>query len=208
MEMKSRTHILLATRWNTLLLFWCLWLCAVLLACSQQKASSSAVPTLSAASPLPSAAPDVAVQTLEGDTVRLSSVYAKQPLVLLVYRGVGCPMCVMNLQKLSQYAARIRGYGWNVVALSNDSPQDNREALARSSLDSGFVQSGGFEILLYSDIHHRAMEQFQCYRRDLDTERHGIFLIDQRGTLRFAAIDRRPFEDYEQLMDSLRAIRF
>ncbi len=192
---------------NVLLLLCCFGFCTTLLGCFQQKASSSTATNHSSALLLP-IVPDVTMRTIEGDTVRLSSAYAKQPLVLLVYRGVGCPMCVMNLQKLSQYAARIRGYGWNVVALSNDSPQDNREAIARPSLDSGFVQSGGFDIPLYSDTHHQAMEQLQCYRRDLDTERHGIFLIDQRGVLRFSAIDRRPFEDYEQLMDSLRAMRF
>jgi peroxiredoxin len=149
----------------------------------------------------------VQMRDTQGRAVALSSLYKQRPLLLAVYLGSGCPMCVMNLKNLSQRAERVRSYGWQIVALSNDTPEENRAALTRNSLDSSYVQAGGaFEIDLYSDSNHVAMEVLGCYRRALDTERHGVFLIDQQGVVRFAAIDRRPFEDYEQLFDSIRAI--
>jgi peroxiredoxin len=155
----------------------------------------------------PYSLPAVQMRDTQGRTLYLSSLYKQRPLVLSVYLGSGCPMCLMNLQRLSQQATRVRSYGWQVVALSNDTPEENRAALTRNSLDRSYVQAGGvFEIDLYSDSNHVAMEVLGCYRRALDTERHGVFLIDQHGVVRFAAIDRRPFEDYEQLFDSIRAI--
>jgi peroxiredoxin len=150
---------------------------------------------------------DLLVRDVDGRSVQLAALYARRPLLLSVYRGVGCPMCVMNLKQLSQRADRIRSYGWDIAALSNDAPDDNRQALQQQSLDSSYVQPGGaFAIPLYSDSDHVVMERLECYRRSLDTERHGLFLIDTQGVVRFSAIDRRPFERYDALMDTLRTL--
>jgi peroxiredoxin len=151
--------------------------------------------------------PDVLVRTVKGDTVRLSSLYRQAPILLSVYLGVGCPMCVMSMKQLSQHAYRIKSYGWNVVALSNDTPEDNQVALEKPNFDSSFVQEGrAFAIELLSDSDHIAMESLGCYRRKLDTERHGMFLIDREGYIRFEAIDRRPYEQWQILIDSMRAL--
>jgi peroxiredoxin len=153
-------------------------------------------------------APDVLVRTVQGDTVRLSTLYKQAPVLLSVYLGVGCPMCVMSMKQLSQHAYRFKSYGWQVVGLSNDAPEDNRTALDTPNLDSSFIQPGGkFEIELLSDSDHRAMEALGCYRRSLDTERHGMFLIDTTGVIWFERIDRRPFQDWAMLTDSMKAIR-
>lgn len=151
--------------------------------------------------------PDVLVRTIKGDTVRLSTYYKQAPVLLSVYLGVGCPMCVMSMKQLSQHAHRIKTYGWNVVALSNDAPEDNAIALEKPNLDSSFVQVGGnFAIELLSDSDHVAMEALGCYRRNLSTERHGMFLIDREGFIRFQAIDRRPYEQWQVLIDSMKAL--
>jgi peroxiredoxin len=140
--------------------------------------------------------------------IQLSMLYSTKPLLLTVYLGTDCPMCVMNLRNLSQRVERIHAYGWDVAALSNDAPEENQAAVKRSRInDDSFAHGGSaFAVPLYSDTDHHAMERLGCYRRAVDTERHGIFLIDTRGMVRFAAVDRRPFEQYDVLMDSLRAI--
>jgi peroxiredoxin len=179
-----------------------LWI--LLSACAGDK-----TPAYDASARVGNFAPDVALQTLDGDTVRLSQLYKKSPLILSVYLGVGCPMCVMTLKQLSQHAYRFRSYGWNVVAFSADAPEENRAALASPNLDSGFVQPGGdFEVELFSDQNRQAMEAFGCYRRELDTERHGLFLIDTAGVIRFEYVHRRPFQDWNLLTDTLRRIYF
>lgn len=153
--------------------------------------------------------PDVLIRTVKGDTVRLSALYKQSPVLLSVYLGVGCPMCVMSMKQLSQHAYRFKSYGWNVVGLSNDTPEDNREALEKPNLDSSFIQPGGaFAIELFSDNDHAAMEALDCYRRALNTERHGMFLIDTAGNIRFERIDKRPFQDWTMLTDSMKAIHF
>ncbi len=150
--------------------------------------------------------PDLQARTLGGDTIEIASLYAKTPLLLSVYLGSGCPMCVMNLQMLSQHAIRFRSYGWELAALSNDSPEQNRIALSKSSSEGGLAQAGGLDIALYSDMNHNAMETLGCYRRDLDTERHGLFLIDANGIVRFDTVTRTPFEDYEFLAEQMKLI--
>lgn len=151
--------------------------------------------------------PDLAVRTSNGDVVRLSALYKQAPMLLSVYLGVGCPMCVMSMKQLSQHAYRIKTHGWNVFALSNDTPEENRIALEKPNFDSSFVQpGGGFAVELLSDSNHVAMEFLGCYRRSLETERHGMFLIDQQGVIRFSVIDRRPYQQWETLIDSIKSI--
>ncbi|MCS6807259.1 MAG: redoxin domain-containing protein [Bacteroidota bacterium] len=153
--------------------------------------------------------PNVAVQTLSGDTIHLSALCKLQPVLLSVYLGTGCPMCVVSMKQLSQHAYRYRSYGWRVLGLSNDSPESNRRALAEPRLDSSFIQPGGeFEVELLSDFDHNAMEALGCYRRHLDTERHGLFLIDTAGYIRFEYIDKRPFQNWSALTDTMKAIFF
>jgi peroxiredoxin len=177
--------------------------CAFCINCTKQPEQSVKQPEQSAIKRIP----DVLVRTVKGDTVRLSLLYKQAPMLLSVYLGVGCPMCVMSMKQLSQHTYRIKSYGWNVVALSNDTPEDNKVALDKPNFDSSFVQEGrGFAIELLSDSNHIAMEALGCYRRTLDTERHGMFLIDRNGFIRFEAIDRRPFERWQVLIDSMKAL--
>lgn len=149
--------------------------------------------------------PDILLTNTEGKTEQLSSYYQQKPILLIVTKGSGCSMCVMNLQQWSQRASRIQSYGWNIIALNNESVEENNKALERKGVDSSYSQPGGkFSIKLFSDSHHKAMELLECYRREVDTERHGIFAINTKGQILFSAITRRPFENYEQIFDSLR----
>jgi peroxiredoxin len=148
------------------------------------------------------------VLSLRAEPILFSSLYAQKPILLAVYLGAGCPMCVMTLQLLSQHAERIRGYGWDLVAISKDSPEDNQIALERPKGDSSFTQPGGaFSIALYSDTNHIVMEALRCYRRATDTERHGLFLIDMRGEILYDTIDRRPIDDLEPVIERIRLAR-
>lgn len=149
--------------------------------------------------------PDITFVNEEGKTENLSLYYKQKPILLIISKGTECSMCIMNLQQWSQRAARIQSYGWDIIALSNDNVGENNKALQRDEIENGYHQPGGkFAIKLFSDKDHHAMELLQCYRRELDTERHGIFAINQRGQILFSEISRRPFENYEQIFDSLR----
>lgn len=151
---------------------------------------------------------DLPVLSLTGQPMALRTLYAQKPMLLAVYLGAGCPMCVMTLQLLSQHADRIRGYGWELVAISKDSPEDNQVALERPKGDSSFTQPGGaFSIALYSDTNHIVMEALRCYRRATDTERHGLFLIDTQGRILYDTIDRRPIDDLEPVIERIRLAR-
>ncbi len=150
----------------------------------------------------------LSVHNIQSQKKPLKSLYAQQPLLLSVYLGAGCPMCVMTLQLLSQHADRVRGYGWELAALSNDTPEENSVTLERPQGDSSFAQPGGaFSIPLYSDINHTVMEALRCYRPDTDTERHGLFLVDTDGKILYDTIDRRPIDDLEPIIERIRHYR-
>lgn len=154
---------------------------------------------------MPKSIADMRIQTMQAQYIPLEHLYRTKPVLLAVYLGAGCPMCVMTLQLLSQHAERIRGYGWEIAALSNDTPEDNALALERPKGDSSFTQPGGeFSIALYSDTNHRVMEALRCYRRNTDTERHGLFLIDIKGHILFDTIDRRPVDNLEPIIERIR----
>src|SRR6202162_2519867 len=72
-------------------------------------------------------APDFALSTVQGKTIRLSEVAAKGPVVLVVlrgYPGYQCPFCNRQVQDFIQNAHRFAEAGARVLLVYPGPPQD------------------------------------------------------------------------------------
>ncbi|WP_158220742.1 peroxiredoxin family protein [Paraferrimonas haliotis] len=67
--------------------------------------------------------PSVTVTTMAGDDVALTDVVAKSPTVLVFYRGGWCPFCNQQLASLNEVLGQIRANGYQVLAISPDTPE-------------------------------------------------------------------------------------
>lgn len=78
--------------------------------------------------------PDVTVKNIDGETVNLRQLVAKQPTILVFYRGGWCPYCNLHLSELNEIEDELYEIGYQVLAVSPDRPEKLRATLTNSEL--------------------------------------------------------------------------
>ncbi len=135
----------------------------------------------------PPPAPAWTLSDGSGKTVSLSQ-YRGRPVVLIFYEGSGCIRCGEQLNSFAQKAQEFTSAGIYLVAISTDSPDELKTALAT------YEEKGGFPIPLLSDAKLDIFKAYRCV--DFDNQPlHGTFLIDARGRVRSRRISDEPFND-------------
>jgi len=83
------------------------------------------------------------IQTTENKDVDiLKDIINKKQTVLVIYRGGWCPYCMKQLARLRKVLGTIQEKGYQLVAVSPDSPESIKKAKEKNGID-------GYE--LYSD---------------------------------------------------------
>jgi peroxiredoxin len=80
-------------------------------------------------------APQIMLTHLNGKTDSLSSLLAKQQTVLIFYRGGWCPFCNVQLAELQAIESDIIKLGYQIVAISPDSPESLKASLDKHKLN-------------------------------------------------------------------------
>lgn len=107
--------------------------------------------------------PDVILQTSFGKNISLKMLVETKPSVILFYRGGWCPYCNRQMAGLIEYQQRIIELGYQIIAISPDSPQRLQQQKT----------SDEFEVILLSDQHLTAIKAFGV----------GYFLDDSTANL-------------------------
>ena len=168
------------------------------------------------------AAPDARVVTIDGESVRLASLYEEGPIVLTFYRGGWCPYCTRALSGWHERMDEVRAAGGTFVALTPESPE---------KADATRDEVAG-EYMVLSDADHEAARAFRVHfkvdpeTRELYETRYNIFVdrynasrtwelpapatfvIDRDGVIRyaFADWDYRKRADIDEVIAALRAL--
>jgi peroxiredoxin len=80
-------------------------------------------------------APQVVLTHLNGKTDSLSALLAKQETVIIFYRGGWCPFCNVQLAELQAIESDIIKLGYQIVAISPDSPESLKASLDKHKLN-------------------------------------------------------------------------
>lgn len=72
--------------------------------------------------------PDVQLKTDLGEPIGLLDIVENKPSVVLFYRGGWCPYCSRQMAGLMEVEQRIVDLGYQIVAISPDSPEKLRES--------------------------------------------------------------------------------
>ena len=151
--------------------------------------------------PLPAGSeiPDPKLLTADNRPFSLRDAVAKQPTVLIFYRGGWCPYCNRHLADLETIVGDLKGLNYQILAVTPDSP----DKLA------GVADKNKLTYTLLSDPHGDALKGFGvAYRLDdvtynkykvgyqLDLEKWSgndahllpvpsVFVLDTKGDVRF-----------------------
>ena len=94
-------------------------------------------------------APDATLRTPDGKTVKLATLMAEQPSVLVFLRGGWCYYCQAQLGQLRQIEAALLQTGYRIIAITGDTPE---------ALKAAPVTDTGYKI--YSDVNGEAAQAF------------------------------------------------
>lgn len=86
--------------------------------------------------------PELTVKNLMGDDIQLTEVLAAKPTILIFYRGGWCPYCNLQLWGLQEIENDIMKLGYQVVALSPDSPGNIRTSVEKHQLTYKLYSDG------------------------------------------------------------------
>ena len=95
-------------------------------------------------------APNATLTHFSGKTDSLTTILAKQETVLIFYRGGWCPFCNVQLAELQAIESDILKLGYQIVAISPDSPENLKASLDKHNL----------KYLLLSDASLKVAQQF------------------------------------------------
>ncbi len=141
----------------------------------------------------PSPAAPWTLTDLNGQAVSLAD-YRGKPVVVISYLGFGCLHCVEQLQAFAPRISEFKAAGIDVVAISNETPEQLREGLAKHS------PSGDFPIRLLPDPEMKTFRANHAFDDFENEPLHGTFLIDGQGLVRWQDIGFEPFKDVDFLL--------
>ena len=146
-------------------------------------------------------APNFRLYNATGQSVQLSEVIAKGPVVLTWYRGGWCPYCNISLNHLQQHLSDFQSAGANLIALTPELPDNSLSTQEKNHLK--------FEVL--SDVNNEVARQYgivfklneavsETYKQAFDLESYNgndsdelplaaTYVIDREGVIRYAFLD-------------------
>jgi peroxiredoxin len=126
-------------------------------------------------------APDFALQSTAGTTVRLSEFRGKSPVLLAFFPLAFTSTCTAELCEFSESFDQYAGKGVVVLPVSVDSVPTLREFKAKYAMKTE----------LLSDFKREASRAFAVLREDTFFSERAYFLIDRDGVVRWTHVESK-----------------
>ncbi|MEX0777472.1 MAG: peroxiredoxin-like family protein [Phycisphaeraceae bacterium] len=139
-------------------------------------------------------APSAVLYRPDGQAVVLADLDARQPAVLIFYRGGWCPYCNTHLGQVAQAEPELVKPGYQVLAISPDGPEALRATLDKGSYkyqllsDRDMTLSKAFGLAFHVD--EPTVQKYRGFGIDLDKasgrDHHllpvpAVYIVDRQG---------------------------
>lgn len=142
--------------------------------------------------------PDAEVKNLKSEDVSISELTLEKPTIIVLYRGGWCPYCNTHLAELNEIQDKIQNLGFQVLAVSPDSPNDLEKTLEKGELsyqllsdsDMVFAQSLGVAF----KVDEKTVERYKGYGIELEKSKFqlpapAVFVVDAKGVIQFSFVN-------------------
>ena len=140
--------------------------------------------------------PDISLSDVTGKSVKILDLAAQKPSVVIFYRGGWCPYCNVHLAQLQQIEADIIKAGYQILAISPDSPENLAATISKNDLkytllsDHQSVAIKGFGLAFRAPNNYEAMLQKASGGSNLNVlPVPAVFIINQQGNVIFEYIN-------------------
>ncbi len=145
--------------------------------------------------------PDISLQTLQGESISLAGKLGEKRSVLLFYRGGWCPYCNAHLSAVGEVEEDILALGYQVIAISPDSPGKLRTTAEKEKLKYTLYSDASGDLMMAMGIAFKAPDRYEKRLANYsDAQNPGIlpvpslFVVETDGTILFEYIN----PDYKQ----------
>ncbi len=152
--------------------------------------------------------PTLRLRTTTGEPLDVNAALAEQPGVLLFYRGGWCGFCQKQLVELRQHYDEVQALGFQVLAVSPDTPENAAAAVAKYRLPFTVLSDTSMQSAIDFGIAWRVSDRDDEYYEKLrraSGETHRIlpipayFIVDTAQRILFEYVNpnyrvRPPFE--------------
>jgi peroxiredoxin len=140
--------------------------------------------------------PDAELKAPDAGSHRVSDIIGEKPTVLLVYRGGWCPFCNAHLSEIQGVQGEVIKLGYQIVAISPDSPENLQITDNKDKLDYSLYSDGDGKFIQSLGIAFKAPEK---YAGMLNKSSGGlnegflpvpsVFVVDTSGKIQFEYIN-------------------
>ncbi|WP_395046204.1 peroxiredoxin-like family protein [Flavobacterium sp.] len=79
--------------------------------------------------------PSVILQSIDGKNIKFNDIAKSKKTILVIYRGGWCPYCNLHLSALGEAEEKLIEMGYQIIAVSPDSPESLRETIIKDKLN-------------------------------------------------------------------------
>ncbi len=147
-------------------------------------------------------APNFSLPNSQGQSVNLSDLLHKGPVVLVFYRGSWCPFCNLQLRAYQKALPEIEKLGATLVAISPQTPDNSLTIIEKAELTFTVLSDQGNQTGKQYGLVYKLSEALQSAQKAFGSDitkfngdsswelpMPGLFIIDKTGVIRFAAAD-------------------
>lgn len=145
--------------------------------------------------------PDTELVSVGNEAIGLMKMVGKQPTVLLFYRGGWCPFCNAHLAEVGEITSDIKALGYQIIAVSPDSPGALQNSLDEKNLDYELYSDAEGKLSQAMGLAFKSPEKYGSMLSNVSGGKNpgflpvpALFVLDSDGTILFQYIS----PDYKQ----------
>ena len=139
--------------------------------------------------------PDTTIVAVDGTKQSTKNIFSNKPTVLIFYRGGWCPYCNLHLVEIQKVEKDIVSMGFQIIAVSTDSPKNLNLTTAKDSLKYSLYSDSNGALAKSIGIAYKAPKNYEPI---LKTGSEGVnpgflpvpslFVVDTSGKIVFEYI--------------------
>lgn len=140
--------------------------------------------------------PDVTLADISGKDISLLTLAAQRQTVIVFYRGGWCPYCNTHLAELQSIEKDMLDMGYQIVAISPDSPESLNASIDKHKLNYALLSDGKSEAARSFGLAFAAPERYAerllKYSNNLNKDIlpvPAVFVLNKQGEILFEYIN-------------------
>ncbi|SFB26459.1 Peroxiredoxin [Flavobacterium swingsii] len=139
--------------------------------------------------------PSITLQSIDGKNINFDDITKSKKTILAIYRGGWCPYCNLHLSALGEVEEKLIEMGYQIVAISPDSPESLRETITKDKLNYTLLSDSKGDFIKALGISYGVPNGL---KKKIKTAIHGVkndflpvpslFIIDEKSEIEFEYI--------------------